>query len=701
MISNDSSLLQGRFEIPDLLFELVAEPRVWRISSSRSSEKQGEVASTRELEPKTAYLFLQTLGFRLEEFSFRFQLADVFGFEGCQRLAQRRQLGTPPIVFPTFLVLFPPEPVELATELVQLRPDRLALRPDRISLLTQFSQLGHEPIPLATDCLVLRPQAADSLNAHSPQRLAQRRQLGTPPIVFPTFLVLFPPEPVELATELLQLRPDRLSLLTQLSQLGHEPIPLATDCLVLRPQAADSLDAHSPQRLAQRRQLGTLPIVFPTFLVLFPPEPVDLTTELLQLRPDRLSLLTQFSQLGHEPIPLATDCLVLRPQAADSLNAHSPQRLAQRRQLGTPPIVFPTFLVLFPPEPVELTMELLQLRPDRLSLLTQFSQLGHEPIPLATDCLVLRPQAADSLNAHSPQRLAERRQLGTPPIVFPTFLVLFPPEPVELATELLQLRPDRLSLRPDRLSLLTQFSQLGHEPIPLATDCLVLRPQAADSLDAHSPQRLAQRRQLGTPPIVFPTFLVLFPPEPVELATELLQLRPDRLSLLTQLSQLGHEPIPLATDCLVLRPQAADSLDAHSPQRLAQRRQLGTPPIILQSITLTCRFDHLILAQQFLEFIIDLFAFQLALYTIVLECAELGEKLSKHSTDRIEPIQGRSPRGLARLPFDVSLFDVLFKLNREIRSETARVGLSHQLDHIGDQKLFFAAGAPNIFTGMN
>ncbi len=238
--------------------------------------------------------------------------------------------------------------------------------------------------------------------------------------------------------------------------------------------------------------------------------------------------------------------------------------------------------------------------------------------------------------------------------MFPTFLVLFAPEPVELATDLLQTRLDRLSLRPDRISLLTQFSQLGHEPIPLASGCLVLRPQAAHSLDAHSPQRLTQRRQLGTPPIVFPTFLVLFGPEPVELATDLLQtrldrlsLRPDRISLLTQFSQLGHEPIPLASGCLVLRPQAAHGLDAHSPQRLTQRRQLGTPPIILQSITLTCRFDQLILAQQFLEFIIDLFAFQLALQTVFLECAELGEKLSEHFTGRIEPIQERSPRGPA------------------------------------------------------
>ena len=73
------------------------------------------------------------------------------------------------------------------------------------------------------------------------------------------------------------------------------------------------------------------------------------------------------------------------------------------------------------------------------------AQLRDDPIALATERLVINFQDADILGGRSPQRLSDRRQLGTEPLVLSPFLIVFRPEPVKLAAKLFVLGLDRVA----------------------------------------------------------------------------------------------------------------------------------------------------------------------------------------------------------------------------------------------------------------
>ena len=74
------------------------------------------------------------------------------------------------------------------------------------------------------------------------------------------------------------------------------------------------------------------------------------------------------------------------------------------------------------------------------------TQLRDDPIALATERLVINFQDADILGGRSPQRLSDRRQLGTVPLVLSPFLIVCRSEPVKLAAKLFVLGLDRVAL---------------------------------------------------------------------------------------------------------------------------------------------------------------------------------------------------------------------------------------------------------------
>jgi len=123
LISIRLSALEGRFEVPNLLFELVAQ-RAGRVDLVITlSKKLGWSASGGQLVAEGVDLFAQAVRFRLERLSFCFQAADFTGSEGFQGLSDCRQLGTEPLVLSPLLVVFRSEPVKFATKLFVLGLD--------------------------------------------------------------------------------------------------------------------------------------------------------------------------------------------------------------------------------------------------------------------------------------------------------------------------------------------------------------------------------------------------------------------------------------------------------------------------------------------------------------------------------------------------------------------------------------------------
>ena len=127
LISIRLSALEGRFEVPNLLFELAAQ-HAGRVDLVVALSKQvGRIASGGQLAAEGLDLFAQAVRFCHERLSFRFQAADFTGSEGFQRLSDCRQLGTLPMVLSPFLIVFRSEPVKLAAKLFELGLDRVAL----------------------------------------------------------------------------------------------------------------------------------------------------------------------------------------------------------------------------------------------------------------------------------------------------------------------------------------------------------------------------------------------------------------------------------------------------------------------------------------------------------------------------------------------------------------------------------------------
>ena len=336
-------------------------------------------------------------------------------------------------------------------------------------------------------------------------------------------------------------------------------------------------------------------------------------------------------------------------QAADFTGSEGFQRLSDCRQLGTEPMVLSPFLIVFRSEPVKFAAKLFELGLDRVALrlngvavFAERAQLRDDPIAVATERLVIGFQDANILGGRSAQGLSDRRQLGTEPLVLSPFLIVFRSEPVKFAAKLFELGLDRVALRLNGVAVFAERAQLRDDPIAVATERLVIGFQDANILGGRSAQRLSDRRQLGTEPMVLSPFLIVFRSEPVKFAAKLFELGLDRVALrlngvavFAERAQLRDDPIALPTERLVIGFQDANILGGRSAQGLSDRRQLGTEPMVLSPFLIVFRSEPVKFAAKLFELGLDRVALRLNGVAVFAERAQLRDDPIAVATERL------------------------------------------------------------------
>src|SRR5208337_3124460 len=568
--------------------------------------------------PQRAHLRDDPIALPTERLVFGFQDANIVGRQCTQSFSDRRVLGTEPLVLRQVVVTFRPEPVEFAAKLFELGLDRVALRLHRVAIFPQRAHLRDDPIALPTERLVFGSDC---------------RQLGSPPMVLLPFLILFRSVPVKFAAKLLELGLDRVALrlhrvavFPQRAHLRDDSIALPTERLVFGSDCC---------------QLGSPPMVLLPFLILFRSVPVKFAAKLFELglhrvalRLHRVAVFPQRAHLRDDSIALPTERLVFGSDCC---------------QLGTPPMVLLPFLILFRSVPVKFAAKLFELGLDRVALrlhrVAVFPQRAHlrdDSIALPTERLVFGFQDANIVGRQCTQSRSDCRELGSPPMVFLPFLILFRPEPVKFAATLFELGLDRVALRLHRVAVFPQRAHLRDDPIALPTERLVFGFQDANIVGRRCTQSFSDCCQLGTLPMVLLPFLILFRPEPVKFAAKLFELGLDRVALrlhrvavFPQRAQLRDDSIALPTERLVFGFQDANIVGRQCTQSFSDRRVLGTEPLVLRQVVVTFRPEPVKFAAKLFELGLDRVALRLHRVAVFPQRAHLRDDPIALPTERL------------------------------------------------------------------